>query len=95
MEGLSPLFRRKRVDARLEALSEIQDDLGGANDAAVAARLLAELSPPAGFAQFARGWFAAQEQASAAGLERHARRLEALPRLRLRGEATGREREAP
>jgi triphosphatase len=95
MEGLAPLFRRKRVDARLEALSEIQDDLGGANDAAVAARLLAELSPPAGFAQFARGWFAAQEQASAAGLERHARRLEALPRLRLRGEATGREREAP
>ena len=87
LEGLAPLFRRKRVEAHLDALSEIQDDLGRANDAAVAARLLAQLRPPAGFGDFARGWFAAQEHASAAGLERHAALLAAVPRLRLRDEA--------
>jgi triphosphatase len=86
LEGLAPLFRARRVEAHLEALSEIQDDLGRANDAAVAARLLAELRPPAGFAEFARGWFAAQEHASAAGLERHAALLAGVPRLRLREE---------
>ena len=84
LEGLAPLFRRKRVDAHLEALSDIQDDLGRANDAAVATRLLAELDPPAAFAQFARGWFAALAQASAAGLERHAGRLKSVPRLKVR-----------
>jgi triphosphatase len=87
LEGLAPLFRRKRVAAHLEALSEIQDDLGRANDAAVAARLLAELRPPGGFAEFARGWFAAQEHGSAAGVERHAASLAAVPKLRLRDEA--------
>jgi triphosphatase len=87
LEGLAPLFRAKRVQAHLEALSEIQDDLGRANDAAVAARLLAELRPPAGFSEFARGWFAAQEHASAAGLERHAAVLAGVPKLRLRQEA--------
>jgi triphosphatase len=84
LEGLAPLFRARRVEAHLDALSEIQDDLGRANDAAVASRLLAELRPPAGFAEFARGWFAAQEHASAAGLERHAVMLAGVPRLRLR-----------
>ena len=87
LEGLAPLFRRKRVGAHLEALSEIQDDLGRANDAAVAARLLADLRPPAGFAEFARGWFAAQEYASAAGVERHAGALGEVPKLELRGES--------
>jgi len=87
LEGLSPLFRRKRVAAHLDALSEIQDDLGRANDAAVAARLLAELPPPAGFAEFARGWFAAQEHASAAGVERHAGALADVPKLALKGES--------
>ena len=87
LEGLSPLFRRKRVAAHLEALSEIQDDLGRANDAAVAARLLAELRPPAGFSEFARGWFAAQEHASAAGVERHAGALADVPKLALKGES--------
>ena len=86
LEGLAPLFRRKRVEAHLDALSEIQDDLGRANDAAVAARLLGQLRPPAGFGEFARGWFAAQEYASAAGLERHAALLASVPRLRLRDE---------
>ena len=87
LEGLAPLFKPKRVEAHLDALSEVQDDLGRANDAAVAARLLAELRPPAGFTEFARGWFAAQEHASAAGLERHAAALAAVPKLRLRAES--------
>ncbi|HEX5130341.1 MAG TPA: CHAD domain-containing protein, partial [Usitatibacter sp.] len=86
LEALAPLFRRKRVEAHLDALSEIQDDLGRANDAAVAARLLAQLRPAAGFAEFARGWFAAQEQASASGVERHAALLAGVPKLRLREE---------
>lgn len=87
LEGLAPLFRRSRVEAYLEALSEIQDDLGRANDAAVAQRLLAELAPRAAFAQFARGWFAGQAQSSAAGLERHARSLRRAKPLRLRNSA--------
>ena len=87
LEGVAPLFKRRRVGAWLDALSEVQDDLGRANDAAVAARLLAELTPPPGFAQFARGWFAAQEHASAAGVERHSRLLESVPELRLRAQA--------
>lgn len=84
LEGLAPLFRAKRLEAHLDALSEIQDDLGRANDAAVASRLLAELRPPAGFTEFARGWFAAEAHASAAGMERHAALLAAVPKLRLR-----------
>ena len=84
LEGLAPLFRRKRVGAHLDVLSDIQDDLGRANDAAVATRLLAELDPPAAFAQFARGWFEALAQASAAGLERHAGRLRSVRGLKVR-----------
>lgn len=84
LEGLAPLFRRKGVEAHLEALSEVQDDLGRANDAAVARRLLDELAPPAAFAAFARGWFAGQAQTGVAGLERHARSLAAMKRLRVR-----------
>ena len=89
LEGLAPLFRRKGAKAHLEALSEIQDDLGRANDAAVAQRLLDELSPPAAFAQFARGWFGAQASTGAAGLERHAQVLEAMKRLRLKDGPAG------
>jgi CHAD domain-containing protein len=89
LEGLAALFRRKRVEAHLEALSEIQDDLGRANDAAVAQRLLEELAPPAAFAQFARGWFAGQAQSSAAGLERHARALRRAKRLQVRDSGAG------
>jgi inorganic triphosphatase YgiF len=84
LDGMASLFRPKRVEAHLAALGEIQDDLGRANDAAVAQRLLSELSPPPGFVQFARGWFAAEAHAAAAGLERHAQRLAAVPRLKAR-----------
>jgi inorganic triphosphatase YgiF len=84
LDGMASLFRPKRVDAHLAALGEIQDDLGRANDAAVAQRLLGELSPPGGFAQFARGWFAAESHASVAGLERHAPRLASVRKLKAR-----------
>lgn len=75
LEGFETLFRRRRFDDYRELLAEIQDDLGRANDAAVAARLMAELEAPAGFTQFARGWLAAQTHSSVALLERHAERL--------------------
>jgi inorganic triphosphatase YgiF len=87
LDGMASLFRPRRVEACLASLSEIQDDLGRANDAAVAQRLLAEVKVPAPFAQFARGWFAAEAHASAAGLERHALRLSAVKKLKPR-EAT-------
>lgn len=89
LEGLAPLFRRRRVAAYLEALTEIQDDLGRANDAAVAQRLLEELAAPAGFAQFARGWFGALARAGAASLERHAAALGEAKGLRVRRSAPG------
>lgn len=69
-EGLSSLFRHKRMRRFTEALSEIQEDLGRANDAAVGQRLLAELPLPNAFAQFARGWLAARGQCATDGLER-------------------------
>lgn len=74
-EGFAPLFRAKRVGRYLEIVSDIQEDLGRANDAAVAARLLDEVRMPAAFAHFARGWLAAHAQAGAGGLERHGDRL--------------------
>jgi CHAD domain-containing protein len=75
LEGFETLFRRRRFDDYRELLAEIQDDLGRANDAAVAARLMAELKAPASLTQFARGWLAAQTHSSVALLERHAERL--------------------
>lgn len=75
VEGFAPLFRAKRVAAYVETLSDIQDDLGQANDAATAARLLDELALPGAFREYARGWLAAFTRASVAGLESHVARL--------------------
>ena len=75
LEGFESLFRSRRFDDYRDLLAEIQDDLGRANDAAVATRLMAELKAPAAFTQFARGWLAAQTHSSVALLERHADRL--------------------
>jgi inorganic triphosphatase YgiF len=75
LEGFECLFRRRRFGDYRELLAEIQDDLGRANDAAVAARLMSELKAPTSFTQFARGWLAAQTHSSVALLERHADRL--------------------
>ena len=81
-EALAPLFRRKRIRRFIDALSDLQEDLGRANDAAVAERLLAEASLPAGPAQFARGWLAGRLQASSADLDRHGERLAGVCDLR-------------
>jgi triphosphatase len=69
-EGFASLYRKKRMQAYLAALSRLQDDLGRANDAAVAERLLAELAAAAAFAAFARGWLAAETRASLGDLAR-------------------------
>jgi triphosphatase len=75
VEGFAPLFRARRVAAYIATLSDIQDDLGHANDAASASRLLGELALPAAFRDFARGWLAAFTRASTAGLEQRVARL--------------------
>ena len=75
-DGFASLYRRKRMDDYLEALSQLQDDLGRANDAAVAGRLLHELSAPAPFAAFARGWLAAETRASLEDLPRALKRVD-------------------
>lgn len=62
VDGLAAVFPRKRVHRYLAALSDLQDALGRANDAASASRLLDELAAPEAFAAFARGWFAALAQ---------------------------------
>ncbi len=62
VEGLASIFKTRRVKRYVRSLSNLQDALGQANDAATAHRLLAELEPPAPFAAFARGWFAARRQ---------------------------------
>ena len=80
-EGFAPLFRGRRVETYLETLSDIQDDLGLANDAATAARLLAELELPEAFREYARGWLAAFTGASTTGLDRHVMRLEEARRF--------------
>jgi inorganic triphosphatase YgiF len=84
LDGFETLFRHSRLGAYRELLAEIQDDLGRANDAAVATRLLADLKPPGGLAQFARGWLGAQTHSSVELLGRHAARLAdaKLPRLK-------------
>ena len=75
VEGFAPLFRAKRVAAYVETLSDIQDDLGQANDAANAGTLLGELALPGAFREYARGWLDAFTRAGCAGLEDHVARL--------------------
>jgi triphosphatase len=75
VEGFASLFRDRRVDAYVQTLSDIQDDLGAANDAANAATMLGELPLPDAFRDFARGWLAAFTRAHTAGLEKHVSRL--------------------
>ncbi len=65
VDGFASLFREKRVARYLEDLAALQDLLGASNDASTATRLLAGLSPPKAFAQFARGYLAARMQGDA------------------------------
>lgn len=79
VEFLGSLFRAQAVRRHVRALSRVQDALGLANDCANALAHVAELSPPPGFLDFARGWFAARE---AAGIEAAARALAAAGKER-------------
>jgi triphosphatase len=63
------LFKKGRVNAYLDALSRIQDALGKANDAAVAARLVAELAPPAVLKAYLDGWIAGTTRQGVQDLE--------------------------
>jgi hypothetical protein len=54
----------------------LQDDLGHANDAAVATRLLEMLAAPAPLAAFAQGWLARASGGSLHGLLRDFARIE-------------------
>ena len=74
-DGFARLYRKKDMDAYLEALSKVQDGLGRANDAAVAERLLAELAAPAAIAAFARGWLAAETRSSLEHIARDVKRV--------------------
>lgn len=68
VEGLAPLFPEKPVKAYLKALEDLQDDLGEANDAAVAAARLKDIAMPAAAAKLARLWLEAQERSAAGRL---------------------------
>jgi inorganic triphosphatase YgiF len=72
VEFLGSLFKSRPVRRHVRALSRVQDALGMANDCANALAHVRELAPPAGFVEFARGWFAAREMA---GVEAAAREL--------------------
>jgi triphosphatase len=63
------LFKKSHVESYLDALSAIQDALGEANDAVVAARLVEELAPPAVLKAYLDGWTAGLTQQSAQHLE--------------------------
>lgn len=63
VEFLGSLFKSQPVRRHVRALARVQDALGLANDCANALAHVRELSPPPGFEEFARGWFAARELA--------------------------------
>ena len=84
VDGLASVFNPKRVKRYTQSLAALQDALGQTNDAATAARLLAELEPPRPFAAFARGWFAARAQGDPAALEALVKRLGATRRFWLK-----------
>jgi CHAD domain-containing protein len=79
VEFLGSIFRAQAVRRHVRALARVQDALGLANDCANALAHVAELSPPPGFLEFARGWFAARE---AAGIEAASRALAAAAKER-------------
>lgn len=76
VDGLASVFRGKRVRRYQASLSDLQDLLGAANDAATATRLLATLSPPPALRAFARGWLAARVQGDASKVDALVAQLE-------------------
>lgn len=81
VQGFSPLWSDSKTDAFLEVLSTLQDDLGRANDAAVAAELLEALGAPEELAGFARGWLGGETTVSIEPLARHLQALADAPRF--------------
>lgn len=81
VEGFASLWPNKKVDPFLEVLSTLQDDLGRANDAAVAARLLEALGAPGKLAAFAHGWLGGETTVSMDPLAGHFKSLEDAPQF--------------
>lgn len=80
-EAFAPLFRAKPVKAYLKALAQVQDDLGEANDAAVAVRHLEGIAMPEAIAKRARESLEAREREAAARLPPHFEQLAAMKRF--------------
>ncbi len=80
-EGFAPLYSARRTRKFLRCLSRLQDDLGDANDAAVALRLLAGLDLPPGLRRFVRAWLGQRTRSAVAGVEGHLARLRSAPRF--------------
>jgi inorganic triphosphatase YgiF len=76
LDGCEALFTHKRVKPWEDALSELQDALGEANDARVARGLLEELQAPSALMATSAAWLDAREAESTQ------RALPALERLR-------------
>lgn len=65
LDACAALFGPKRVKRYTAALSELQDALGDANDARVAAELLREMGAGGAWARAARLWLAQREEEAA------------------------------
>ena len=82
VEAFGSIFPSGEVEPYLATLNAVQDDLGRANDAAVATRLLGSLDAPAALARFAEGWLANERRDAIAALPVHFERLAASRALR-------------
>lgn len=71
LEGFAPLLPAARVERCRAALVSLQDDLGRAQDAAVARRALRRLAAPDSLQRFARRWLARETAEACRGLEAH------------------------
>jgi triphosphatase len=75
VESFASLYPRKRVRDFLDPLVDLQRGLGEANDAAVAAALIARLDVAPELRDFAGGWLEGRIQAATAELARDLERL--------------------
>lgn len=79
LQGFASLWPTDETEPFLEALSTLQDDLGRANDAAVATALLESLGAPEALAAFARGWLGGETAVSIEPLAGHLHALARAP----------------
>jgi len=75
VDGLASLFPAVRTERYREALAQLQDALGEANDAATAARLVAKLDAPPALIHRTRQLFAAKARGDTARIANLVRRL--------------------